>query len=282
MAVKEATDQKAWNSGQVSADQVKALLEGFKDEVVGDVARQLNDLRTSLPSQEETTIDWQAGAKQDRAVTNDTGCLYTYRGRQYDVPANFDFPKKVKFTQGLELWLKGQSNCVDNSTFVRPYRNIRPFMLPTKKLKDVFKLSWRALFSIFEDNVFRDLPQDTRSLSTVEMTRYQALCMEQLKGMVSYCFTAQKKPHSWSVSTWAVRTRRSSIEKNGTAQDKALLPPATFRNKPNRTMVRTRQGQSQLAVLYPHRQARRLEGVDVMGNEGDDGSEEDESSNVEI
>jgi hypothetical protein len=232
--VKEATAHKSWNSGEVTADQVKTLLEGFKDEVVGDIARQLYDLvHTSRPSQQqvETTIDWQEGEKQDRAVTNDTDYLYTYGGRQYDVPANFEFPKKVRFAQGLELWLRGQSkNSVNNSTSIRPYRNIRPFMLPTKKLKDIYKLSWRALFSIFEDNVFRDLPQDTRSLSNVDMVRYQDLCMEHLKGVVSYCFTAQKKPHSWSVSTWAVRTRRSSIEKNGTAQDKALLPPATFRN----------------------------------------------------
>ena len=134
-AVKEAIDQKAWESGQVTADRMQALLEGFKDEVVGDVARQLDHLRASLPaSQEETTIEWQPGREAHHTAAPGTaGCLYTYGGRMYDVPANFDFPKKVKFTQGLELWLRGQSNCLDNSTYIRPYRNIRTTMLPTTK-----------------------------------------------------------------------------------------------------------------------------------------------------
>eukprot|EP00957_Ditylum_brightwellii_P107944 8233806-Ditylum_brightwellii.AAC.1 len=79
-------------------------------------------------------------------------------GRMITSLLNFVFPNKVKFKQGLKLWLKGQTSCVDNST------------LPTKKLKDGFKLSWRALFLIFEGNAFHDLPQDTWTLSVAEMT----------------------------------------------------------------------------------------------------------------
>ena len=197
VAVKQAIDEKVFKSGQMTADRMTALLEGFKDEVVGDVTRKLDDLRSSLPSsQAETVVDWDGGIDR-RANFSDTGCLYTYGFRIYHVPANFVFPNKVKFKQGLELWLKGQTNCVDNSTFIRPYRNLQVAMLPTKKLKDGFKLSWRYLFLIFEGNAFRDLPQDTRTLSVAEMTRYHTLCLDKLKQIFSYYFQAQKRPHSW-------------------------------------------------------------------------------------
>ena len=71
--------------------------------------------------------------------------------------------------------------------------------------------------------------------------------------------------------------------KNGTTQDIANLPPPTFRNNANGTTVRARHHQSQLSVLYPHLQERRMREVeDRRVNDGGDGGEEDESSNVKI
>ena len=49
------------------------------------------------------------------------------------------------------------------------------------------------------------------------------------------------------------------------------------------TTVRARHRQSQLSVLYPHRQERRMREVeDRRVDDGGDGGEEDESSNVEM
>ena len=111
-AVKGAIDEKAWESGQITADRMTALLEGFKDEVIGDVTRKLGEIRTVLPIQEEIQVDWDGGEMRNNRPTSvgDAACLYTYGGRMYHVPANFNFPNKVKLKQGLELWLKGQSN----------------------------------------------------------------------------------------------------------------------------------------------------------------------------
>ena len=268
-AVKGAIDEKAWESGQMTADRMTALLEGFKDEVISDVTRKLDDIRTSLPSQEATQVNWDGDRIEGRSTSaGDAGCLYTHGGRMYHVPATFNFPTKVKFKQGLELWLKGQSNSVDNSTFIRPFRNLKPAMLPTKKLKYAYKLSWRALFVIFEGRALSGLPRDTRTLSVADIARYHSLCWEQLKQIVSYCFTPQKQPHTWTISTWATRTRRSCIVKNGNDQDRANLPPESFRNAPNRTTVRVRH--QSLLTLYPHRQNCAAVGGDE--NEEDDGS----------
>ena len=151
-------------------------------------------------------------------------------------------------------------------------------MLPTKKLKNAFKLSWKALFSIFEGHALSGLPQDTRTLSVADMTRYYSLCFDQLKGIASYCFTAPKQPHSWSISTWAMRTRRSSVLKNGTDQDRVNLPPETFRNRTNRTTVRAKR--QSLLTLYPHRQNRGVEEEPALPvtDRSDENEEEDEVS----
>ena len=45
---------------------------------------------------------------------------------------------------------------------------------------------------------------------------------------------AFKKRNSWSASTWCMRTRRNSILKKGTAEDKLRLGPATQFNRPHK------------------------------------------------
>ena len=80
--------------------------------------------------------------------------------------------------------------------------------------------------------------------------------IDHLKSRVSYCFAGDKNPVAdWGLSTWATRLSRSSTEKNGTAGDKAKLPPLANRNKPKGSAKRVRKESN--SPLYYNRQQKR-------------------------
>ena len=82
-------------------------------------------------------------------------------------------------------------------------------------------------------------------------------CVAHLKTHVSYCFKANKDPTtSWSLSTWAVRVARSSIEKNDTDADKEKLGEASNGNKA-RSSNQKRKRKEKPNPLYLHRQQKR-------------------------
>ena len=83
-------------------------------------------------------------------------------------------------------------------------------------------------------------------------------CLDHLKSTVSYCFANKKAnpANVWTIATWSVRVARSSIEKKGTAGDKAKLPPSTNRNKA-RTKGLQRKRKESANPLYLRRQQQR-------------------------
>ena len=62
----------------------------------------------------------------------------------------------------------------------------------------------------------------------------------------------------WSVTTWAFKTKRSTILKKGNASDKSLVEVDTIRNRPHATK-RTSRAWAKKSPKYPTRQIRRLE-----------------------
>ena len=62
----------------------------------------------------------------------------------------------------------------------------------------------------------------------------------------------------WSVTTWAFKTKRSTILKKGNASDKSLVEVDTIRNRPH-TTKRTSRVWAKKSPKYPTRQIRRLE-----------------------
>ena len=66
-----------------------------------------------------------------------------------------------------------------------------------------------------------------------ELQKAYDRCVGSLKTRVSYCFLNYKNDPlaHWSVATWSLRTRHSSIRKFGTQSDKAQLAQETKRNQ---------------------------------------------------
>jgi hypothetical protein len=186
------------------------------------------------------------------ATTNTITNNFTYDGRFFAVPQSFNFPK-AKLKEGLRLWFRGQSISADGSKRIRPYRQIKLALLP-KKLKDQFKLHFSSIYTYLEKNA----PSEALSVQSPieDIDKYYKTSVEFLKSRVSYCFQGDRNPLEWSVPTWFNRTRRSSIEKHGTENDKEYLEAALWRNQPKTTKSRKREVAAK--PLYPSRQRRKM------------------------
>ena len=143
----------------------------------------------------------------------------------------------------------------DGKQRIKPFQKLSLEMLPTKELKNAFKLQWKPIFAFLSD--VANFPPPGETTSNEQINKAYSRCLEHLKSTVSYCFQKKKNPEDqWTIATWSVRTARSSIEKNGTESDKAKLPPSSNRNKArNKGLQRKRKDSAN--PLYLRRQQQR-------------------------
>ena len=86
---------------------------------------------------------------------------FGYDGWFYDIPKDFEFPKKVSLEVGVRFWLSGLSVGSDRN-FIKPFRLIKTKFLPTKKLKDDFKLQYLGVFKLMKSSDIYLPPLDSR------------------------------------------------------------------------------------------------------------------------
>ena len=264
-AVVEAIDRKQWESGQLSTVQLRSMLSEFKQEILNDAKARYHEMRNSI--QELVRNDSNISTEVAQQYPLICGSLFSYNGRFYDVPANFKFPKRIKLREALQFWLLGQSISADGSSNIKPFRKIKPSMLPTKQMQDTFRIHWKALFSFLE--TVTDIVPDANTLSAEQINTIYEKFVAVLKDRVSYCFIEGKKPDiQWSISTWANKTRRSSILKYGTPHDKAKLSRAIARNNTNKRNQSRKRQQNENA-LYPRRpnKQNRQQNISQQQNE---------------
>ena len=265
-AVKNAIEEKAWDSGHVTGTRLHELLEQYQKNSLGEVDKRLAGLREDFSKafggggnfKGANTNSQQSGtATQGSGGSRSAANVFTYDGGMYAVPKDFQFPS-VKLRQAVRYWLCGLSVAsADGSQRVRPFRKLQPQILPNR-LRNPFKLNWKPLFEFLSkgDKVIPEY--SSAALPTEEeIEDCYRRCVAHLKTHVSYCFKANKDPtSSWNLSTWAVRVTRSSIEKNGTNADKEKLGAATNRNKA-RGSNQKRKRKEKANPRYLHRQQKR-------------------------
>jgi hypothetical protein len=198
-----------------------------------------------------------------------------YNRHFFDIPQDFRFPK-VTLREGLRFWLQGQTVSTDGSKVVKPFRQLKLPGLPGP-IKDQYKLHWKPIFSYLEGNGAYEVPRNTQQMTDGEIERIYDQCINFLKENVSYCFQSRRaNPTNWALGTWSIKTRRSSILKNGTEEDKAKVVDATNRNRargPN-----TRPGrQNATNPLYRYRQRSRVERL-IRNNQQQETKEDDEDA----
>ena len=118
-----------------------------------------------------------------------------------------------------------------------------------KHLRDGFKMQF-GVFRMMESAPNMELPADRVSTSAEVRSSFN-IGFEFLKQKAQYIFVDDK--HSkWKASTWSRKVLRSSIERDGTAADKAQLPEARARNGKRRREKKNKISKKR-CIKYPRR-----------------------------
>ena len=140
---------------------------------------------------------------------------FLWKGKFWDVPEDFEFPSQTKQWIGYNLWVKSipsniiKRNGIDISMTIKKFRLFNTQSLP-KKIANTFKLNWRPLLSIMEEDISILKP----SLITSSVLK-DIFNRENLKKRANYVFINNKlKEDKRRVSTWCKYLKWIMIEKN--------------------------------------------------------------------
>jgi len=134
---------------------------------VGSTSKRLDEIQNSLdringerPSERLT---------QHAPTSQARGDLFSYDGRFFVVPKKFCFPAKIKSRGALKLWLLGQSASLDGLLYIKPLRKFVTSMLPTSKLRNIYKLHWKGFFCVLEYAEDFSIPENTKEMTDAEI-----------------------------------------------------------------------------------------------------------------
>jgi hypothetical protein len=279
-AVKKGFEEKAMECGQMTGERMKDMIVEYHAKMESLIDVKLAELKNSFPNNNQIDevsdepdddggIPFAEGEEEEIVVENEAvrHRLYTYEGRFWHVPKDFEFPLGVHLDIGWKLWTCGLpsnetvgANNVRVQAPVRPFRILKPAMLPLEARKR-FQLHWKPIFSLMEGapdlEITPEMSSDAISLSFSAGKEY-------LKTRVSYIFDNQRsKPDNWGIATWSRKVARSSILKHGNVSDKDHLPEPTRYNKP-----RQQHNPRRMPLADLRRTRRRVEPVEGGEREG--------------
>lgn len=256
--IEKAIDEKAYDSGNITGSRLREILASHQSESTNLVDDRLLAMDGRLKTIQESFYDLASGNEQhivcsatdnSRALANLNSInLYQYSGRFFDVPQTFEFPK-VSIRDGIRFWYLGQTISKDGLQVVKPFRTLQ--FLP-KRLQNVYKIQWKGIFTFLENGI-KLSSGDANTFTLEKATELYEQFALYLKANCSYCFKNTKRnPMNWSISTWSLKTRRSSILKYGSESDKANIgSEVNGRNRPRGKISRTRKIMDK--PLYPKR-----------------------------
>lgn len=261
-AVKEAIDQKAWDSGQMTSDKFTEIMDKFKTDLLDEQDKKLEGLRQEVMVMNGRTAAPAPETNSERTdiVVGGGVCTYSYGGKFYLVPQDFQFPKRVSIKDGINFWFRGLSVGNDGN-YVKPFRELNTKGLP-KKLGNEYKLHWTGCFKHLESSGIVIPTSNTRNTTQATIDNIYSQFEAWIKQRFTYCFGEHGQNLSkWTIGTWACKMTRSSVMKYGKESDKAFLPEATVRNRSN-NRNKKRNRQTAQNPLYRGRQERRLNDQD--------------------
>jgi hypothetical protein len=255
-AVFEAFETRAEENGQVTGERLKSILDDFKTSIMTDIGDRIDELKQNGYGASEQNLppqpDLEAAPHGPGHVLYPPFIYTDPTGQQkfWDVPEDFRFPLNTDRKTGWRLWLNGLPNnqvlLEDGTTKchpIAPFSKFNTSRLPNA-VKQAFRLHWIPVFSLMGSAPGLDLParRPPTGYTGEDLDAAFTITTAHLKSRASYIWNDRKKrTATWSVSTWAKHLRYSSIEKNGTASDKAALPEPTRYNTPREGDKRTRQ-----------------------------------------
>ena len=233
-AVGEKLEEMAVSQGQMTRPAIENILDQFGSKIQHDVVQEVKELlKTIRPeSQQNNANNIEGHLSND--ILGGGFQLYSYQGRFWQVPEDFDFPDGTKRRRAWELWLCGMTI---NNQRIPPFRLLKPTMLP-KKLEVKFKTSWLPILTKMDETPGLLLPSSVDSIDSKFIDESYATVTSHLKSNVcSFLFGNNKDGviDNWTVGTWSKRVQRNYVMQHGTESDKANLAPfSTQYNMPHR------------------------------------------------
>ena len=232
--IHEAIDEKVESSGGINT----ALL----DKRLGDMEQRLLEKMDTLENFQSvkplTCVPLRPNlvdASEEPIVA--TCNQFFYRGRFWCVPESFCLPRETNRFNGWCMWLQGMIVVSQNVTYcIKPIRLFQGVDFPSKAVKFDFSNKWSLIFSMMElyyDFLLPDVVDDEFVCCSFDLST------DYLKIRASYIWRKakdQRAVNDYCIGTWSQYVQRSSIEKWGTEEDKALLPALTAWNQTHKTL----------------------------------------------
>jgi hypothetical protein len=276
-SVKQAFEETAFENGQLTAGRMNTILAEFEERINGqfvDLNLKVGEVRQALPHGRNDTDNFELPHQEEQPhdgnlpfageeEQNETPVnyrTYAHGGRFWHVPGRFKLPLKVRLRDGWRLWMKGMpgfetlnEDMIAQAAPIRPFRLFSNALLPPD-MKNIFNLHWRPIFSLMEQTPGLEVPVDPSTIDAATLDATFGMAIEYLKTRVQYVFQNPKaNPLEWTTSTWCKNISRSAIEKKGTDEDRAKLPPATHRNAPRTQNKRKRTPMEDARRQVPRR-----------------------------
>ena len=223
-AISEAVDAKVESEGGVNHSILQSSLEKMKE----DILAKMDSI--SFKQSEDTAALGSDLPNVNGTVQVPGPFQFSYKGKSWCIPQSFQFSTGITRLHGWRKWLTGSVHIEAGQQWkIKPYRYLKGCDLHSKQLQDEFKLNWKPIFSKMMEAPGLNIPDD---IDETFVTSSYALATEYLKSHFSYIFkSTDGLINSYTIGTWSHKIKRSSVLKNGTAEDIAKLPPETAYNK---------------------------------------------------
>lgn len=120
---------------------------------------------------------------------------------------------------------------------VKPYRKLLGKDIYSERQRNIFKNEWKPIFSKMMEAPELRIPKNVDDITDDIVRESYEIATAYLKSSFEYIFL--NKPEgatdSYTIGTWSFKIKVSEVQKHGTDNDKAKLPPCTPSNQRHKT-----------------------------------------------
>ena len=232
-AISDKIGEIAEENGQLTRPAVEKLFEEFGTRFENKVTEKIDQVLRSVVQQPSSTENVRVDIIEESDEMGVGGFqLWSYDGKFWQVPKDFALPGRTKRKRAWELWISGMT--VGNGERIRPFRQLKPPMLP-KKVRSRLKTEWQPILKKMAAAPGMSLPNNVEAINATVIDMTFVIATSHLKGICSFLWEKEKSIiENWSVASWSTYTQRNYILKNGNPADIAKLPTETHFNSPHR------------------------------------------------
>ena len=237
-AVKQAIQQNDLVSGNVTMPILTEKLDNLQASIIDFIETNIGNINNNNNNNNNDN-DFNINNEPDELLFVDelqkgsnksVNPLYCYRGRFWDVPKGFTFPKNPTRKVGWEFWLRGKSgnevlvDGIKKSAPIKPFRKLESSGLPPSE-KGSYTSHWAPIYEYMEETPGLNIPPNPKDITAQFINESFDKATEYMKNKVSYIWTLKNRDHAnWSISTWSKYVSPGYVNKLGTDEDKLHVP----------------------------------------------------------